>query len=320
MTRGPAGAMAARVKGMARGKGAARGEGAARGKGMARSKGAARGEGAARRAACMAALVAAFAYAMAPFALLVLNSLKAKRDIVADPFALVGRLGLSFANYASAFQKMGFPKAFANSLLVTLASVAASAVLSSMAAYHFARSRSALSKGAFAVMTASMTVPFQALMIPLVSIYGAGLGLMNHRATLVFLHAGFSMGMTTFLYHGFVRSSVPAALEEAARIDGCSRARAFFAIVFPLLRPITATACILNALAFWNDYLLPSLVLSERSLLTLPLSTYAFYGTYATDYGALMAGLVLSAAPILALFLLLQRHVVSGVTAGAVKS
>ncbi len=156
-------------------------------------------------------------------------------------------------------------------------------------------------------------------MIPLVSIYGAQLGMMNHKGTLIFMHVGFAMSMSVFMYSGFVKSGVPIALEEAAYLDGCTKMQTFFKIVFPLLKPTTSTLVILNVLAFWNDYLLPSLVLGKKELYTLPLSTYSFYGTYTADYGTIMAALVLTLAPILILYLFLQKQIIDGVVTGAVK-
>lgn len=133
------------------------------------------------------------------------------------------------------------------------------------------------------------------------------------------MHAGFSMAMSVFMFHGFVKGSIPVALEEAAYIDGCTKTQTFFKIVFPLLKPIISTMAILNALAFWNDFLLPSLVLSDKKLLTLPLSTYSFYGTYSADYGTIMAGLLLCVIRILILYIALQKQIITGVVAGAVK-
>lgn len=140
----------------------------------------------------------------------------------------------------------------------------------------------------FALMAASMIIPFQAIMIPLVSIYGSGLHMLNHRLTLIFMHTGFAMSMSVFIYQGFIKSGIPLSLEEAAYLDGCTNVQTFFKIVFPLLKPTTATLVILNVLAFWNDYLLPSLVLTV--------------------------------APILVLYLFLQKEIIDDVVAGAVKS
>lgn len=144
--------------------------------------------------------------------------------------------------------------------------------------------------------------------------------MLNSRVTLIFMHVGFSISMSVFIFHGFIRSSIPIALEEAAYIDGCTRTKTFFKIIFPLLKPTTATLVILNVLAFWNDFLLPSLVLTKEKLLTLPLSTYKFYGTYSADLGTIMAALVLTVAPILVLYVFLQKYIISGVVSGAVKS
>ena len=257
---------------------------------------------------------------MVPFALVILNSFKQKKDIIKNPFSIAPELGYTFENYAEAFEKMHFMRSFGNSAIVTGFSASVVIILAAMVAYYFVRAKNKFSKVSFAIMSASMIIPFQAIMIPLVYIYGGQLNLLNHRATLIFFHVGFAMSMSVFIFQGFIKSSIPLSLEEAAYIDGCSKIQTFFKIVFPLLKPITVTLVILNVLAFWNDYLLPSLVLGQKEIMTLPLATYAFYGTYSANYGTIMAGLVLSVAPILILYLFLQKQIVSGVVAGAVKA
>ena len=266
------------------------------------------------------AVVAVFLLYMVPFALVLLNSFKKKRDIIKNPFSVLTEKGYTLDNYVKAFDKMDFLKAFGNSLFITGLATILVIVFSSMTAYYFTRAKNTFSKVFFAMMAASMIIPFQAIMIPLVSIYGAGLSILNHRLTLVFMHTGFAMSMSVFIYQGFIKSGIPISLEEAAYLDGASKVKTFFAVVFPLLKPTTATLVILNVLAFWTDYLLPSLVLGRKELYTLPLSTYAFYGTYSADYGVIMAALVLTVAPLLILYLFLQRHIIDGVVAGAVKS
>ena len=257
---------------------------------------------------------------MIPFIMIVLNSFKAKRDIIKNPFSFTPEKGYTLENYAVAFEKMNFIRSFGNSLFVTGLSTLLVILLASMTAYYFVRAKDGFSKVFFALMASSMIIPFQAIMIPLVSIYGARLNLLNHKGTLIFLHVGFAMSMSVFIYQGFMKSNIPISLEEAAYLDGCSKLQTFFYVVFPLLKPVTSTLVILNVLAFWNDYLLPSLVLGKKQLLTLPLSTYTFYGTYSADYGTIMAGLVLTVAPILVMYLFLQKQIISGVIAGAVKS
>lgn len=267
-----------------------------------------------------AVVVAMFLLYMVPFILVLLNSFKKKRDIITNPFSIIAEKGYTLDNYAKAFDKMNFLRAFGNSLFVTVLSTLLVIVLSAMVAYYFTRAKNKFSGIMFSLMAASMIIPFQAIMIPLVSIYGSQLHMLNHRLTLIFMHTGFAMSMSVFIYQGFIKSGIPISLEEAAYLDGCTKTQAFFQVVFPLLKPTTATLVILNVLAFWNDYLLPSLVLGKKELYTLPLSTYAFYGTYSADYGVIMAALVLTIAPILILYLFLQKQIINGVVAGAVKS
>ena len=133
------------------------------------------------------------------------------------------------------------------------------------------------------------------------------------------MHIGFSVSMATFMFHGAIRTNVPVELEEAAEIDGCTRWQTFWKVVFPLLKPTVATIAVIDAMAFWNDYLLPSLVLGRKDLYTIPIATQIFYGTYSTDIGLIMASLLLAMAPIMVLYLFLQRYIVEGVTSGAVK-
>ena len=268
----------------------------------------------------MLGLIIIFLAYMFPFIMVVINSLKQKRDIIKSPFSWLFTIkGLSFDNFVKAFTQMDFLNAFKNSLIVTVSATALVTLLAAMLAYYIVRHNNGISKLTFGLMVASMIIPFQAIMIPLVSIYGGTLNRLNHRITLIFLHTGFSMAMSVFMFHGFIKGNVPMALEEAAYIDGCTHSQTFFKIVLPLLKPIISTMVILNSLAFWNDFLLPSLVLTDKKLLTLPLSTYSFYGTYSADYGTIMAGLLLCVIPILVLYVALQKQIIGGVVAGAVK-
>ena len=264
-------------------------------------------------------IVIAALFVLYMFFVVILNSFKQKRDIITNPLSFIAEKGYTLENYVRAFEKMDFLKAFGNSLFVTCLSTLLVVIIASMTAYYFSRANNWFSKIFFALMIAAMIIPFQAIMIPLVSIYGASLNLLNHKLTLVFMHTGFAMSMSVFIYQGFIKSGIPASLEEAAYLDGCTKVQTFFKVVFPLLKPTTATLVILNVLAFWNDYLLPSLVLGKKELYTLPLSTYVFYGTYSANYGVIMAALVLTVAPIVILYLFLQKQIIDGVVAGAVK-
>lgn len=272
-----------------------------------------------RHALMLVLLVVLFLLFIFPFILVVINVFKVKADINVDPLALIGKHGFTLENFPEAMEKMEFWKVFANSAIVTIFSTIFTLLLSSMTAFVIVRNNWKLTALLFSLMIASMVIPFQVLMIPLVSLYGGILGILNHRATLIFMHVGFSLSMATFMFHGAIKTNVPISLEEAATIDGCTRWQTYWKVVFPLLKPTIATVAIIDAMAFWNDYLLPSLVLAKKELYTIPIATQMFYGTFSTDMGLIMAALLLAMLPILILYLFLQRFIVEGVTSGAVK-
>ncbi|MDE7207855.1 MAG: carbohydrate ABC transporter permease, partial [Lachnospiraceae bacterium] len=244
---------------------------------------------------------------------------KPNAAITTKALAWIGEHGFTLENFAEAMRKMNFWRSFANSAVITIFSTIFTILLASMTAFVIVRNKWKACGALFGLMIASMVIPFQVLMVPLVSLYGGVLDILNHRATLIFMHVGFSLSMATFMFHGAIFTNVPIALEEAATIDGCTRWQTYWKIVFPLLKPTIATVAIIDAMAFWNDYLLPSLVLAKKELYTIPIATQVFYGTYSTDIGLVMAALLLAMLPILILYMFLQRYIVEGVTSGAVK-
>ena len=265
-------------------------------------------------------LILLFILFIMPFILVVINVFKTKGDILSDPLALIGEHGFTIQNFPEAMKKMNFWTVFGNSLFITTLSTILTILVSAMTSFVIVRNgKLKFCSGIFALMVASMVIPFQVLMVPLVSVYGGLFGALNHRLTLILMHTGFSVSMATFMFHGAIHTNIPLELEEAALIDGCSRWQTFWKIVFPLLKPTIATVAIIDAMAFWNDYLLPSLVLTKKELYTIPIATQAFYGTYSTDIGLVMAALLLAMLPILILYLFLQKYIVAGVTSGAVK-
>lgn len=266
------------------------------------------------------ALIVLFVAFIAPFILVVINVFKTKADINSNPLALIGEHGFTLSNFSEAMEKMDFWNVFRNSLIITVSATVLTILFSAMAAFVIVRnSKWKASKILFALMIASMVIPFQVLMVPLVSVYGGIFNILNSRLTLILLHVGFAVSMATFMFHGAIKTNIPLELEEAAEIDGCTRWQTFWKIVFPLLKPTIATVAIIDAMAFWNDYLLPSLVLGRKELYTIPIATKAFYGTYTTDIGLILAALLLAMLPILILYIFLQRYIVEGVTSGAVK-
>lgn len=254
-----------------------------------------------------------------PFILVLINSLKEKTDIIRNPLSLVGDNGIVFTNFIDAAEKMNFFNAMGNSLFITVTSTLLIVLFSSMAAYIITRRNWIACRVLFALMILSLAIPFQVLMIPLVAIYGGIFHILNHRLTLIFMHIGFCVSMSCFLFCGNIRATIPLELEEAASIDGCGPFQTFRKIVFPLLKPTIATTVVINALNIWNDYLLPSLILTDTELQTLPIATRVFYGAFSADLNLLMAALVLMVVPILVLYLFLQKHIIDGVVAGAVK-
>jgi raffinose/stachyose/melibiose transport system permease protein len=254
-------------------------------------------------------------FMLLPFALVLINSLKPRIDIIKNPLALPQ--SLSFANYAKAWTTMKFGHVLFNTVYITAFSQILLIVFGAMLSYMLVRWNWKANKYIFTLLICAMIIPFQSLMIPFVSIFGK-LGLMNSRTALIFFYMGFGLPMTTFMYHGFMKG-VSKEMEEAALIDGCSHFYCFWKIVFPNLKPITTTILIVNILWIWNDFLLPSLVLIKDKNRTIPLSTFYFFGEYTAELGLAMAALILSVLPVVVIYLFLQKQIVTGVMDGAIK-
>ena len=250
-----------------------------------------------------------------PFYYVVSNSLKSFTEILTNTSALPKVF--EFQNYVQAFEKLNYLKVFSNSLIITVASNLVLVIFCSMAAYMLVRTKKKISNILFMTFVAAMIIPFQSIMIPLIKTTSS-LGLLNSIWGLVIMYLGFGSGMTIFLYHGFIKG-IPVELEEAAIIDGCTRFGVFFRIVFPLMKPITVTVIILNSLWIWNDYLLPSLVLQDPELRTIPLATFFFFGQYTKQWDLALAALVMGILPLLIFFFAMQKHIIKGITSGAIK-
>jgi raffinose/stachyose/melibiose transport system permease protein len=243
------------------------------------------------------------------------NSLKPFAEILTNTSALPKVF--QFDNYVRAFEMLDFFNVFKNSLIITIASNVVLVIFCSMAAYMLVRTKKKISNIIFMTFVAAMIIPFQSIMIPLIKTAG-NFGLLNSVWGLVIMYLGFGSGMTIFLYHGFIKG-IPVELEEAAIIDGCSRFGVFWRIVFPLLKPITVTIVILNSLWIWNDFLLPSLVLQDPELRTIPLATFFFFGQYTKQWDLALAALVLGIIPLLIFFFSMQKHIIKGITSGSIK-
>ena len=254
-------------------------------------------------------------YTLSPLAFLLINSFKTQPEIVSAPLALPS--SWDFGHLTGAAEQINFWRALAITALVTLTSVALLVVVSSLSAWMMVRNHTRFSNVLLLMFTAAMLVPFQAVMYPLISLM-ENLQLKNLLG-LIIMYGGFGLSLSVFLYHGFIKSSIPLSLEEAARLDGCSRHQTFFRVVLPLLKPTTATLVILYAMALWNDFLLPSLILTKKELYTLPIATQMFYGTYSSDLGLIMASLIMVVIPVIILYLFLQKYFEAGFVNGAIK-
>jgi raffinose/stachyose/melibiose transport system permease protein len=261
----------------------------------------------------MVLLALAFIY---PALYVVINAWKPTAEIQLNPVGLPK--APTFGNFAKVWTTEGaggvrFAKALTNTAILTVGSVAFIILFSSMCAYMLVRTKDRLSTGIFYLFAFFMVIPFQTIMVPLVvlatdlrfkDIYG-----------LMLINVGLGAPTAVFMYHGFIKG-VPLSLEESASIDGAGPFRVFFEIVFPLLTPITATIGILDALWVWNDFLMPLIILRKG---TLVLFQYNFFGAFTKDYGALTASLVMTATPVIVMYVALQKYIIKGIAAGAVK-
>lgn len=217
-------------------------------------------------------------------------------------------------NYADAWVQGNLGNALVNSAVVTVVSVLFLVVFSSLAAYPLARVTRSWSRIAFFGFMVGLLLPFQLALIPLYTTM-RDLGLLGSVWGLVIYYIGLQMPFSIFLYTGFLRA-LPAEYEEAAAIDGAGVFGTFWRVVFPLLRPITGTVVILNVITVWNDFLTPLLYLSGSGQLTVPVTLYSFVGQYISQWNLVFAGLVISIAPILIAYFILQRTVIQGFASG----
>lgn len=263
-------------------------------------------------------LVLLAAVTLVPLFLVVQNSFKSRFYISGDSFALPNKeTFVALENYISGLSAGGFFAAFGRSLLITVVSVGLIVLCTSMAAWYLMRVRTALTKGMYYLFVFSMIVPFQMVMYTMT--YLVGRAKLNTVVGMPFIYLGFGAGLSVFMLCGFIRG-IPRELEEAATIDGCNPVQTFFLVVLPLLKPTAVTVAILNTMWIWNDYLLPYLVLGTEKK-TVPVAIQiAMQGAYgSTDYGGLMAMLVLAMIPIVVFYLFCQKYIIKGVVAGAVK-
>ena len=267
-------------------------------------------------------------YVLFPFFLVVLNSFKAQASIVASPVAFKGAsFGQLMTNLNAVINNSNFQfwYAFGTSAVITIISLVLLAVLGAMAAWVISRNnKTTWATVIYMVFIASMIIPFQVVMLPLISTFRdvgkfIGISMLQSIPGIVFAYCGFGGAMTVFILTGFIKG-VPYDLEEAAAIDGCSPEGTFFKIILPLLTPVITTVTILNGMWIWNDYLLPSLMLGQNGKVkTLPVAVQAFVGSYVKQWDLILTAALLAIIPMVVIFLIGQKQIMNGMVEGAVK-
>lgn len=266
-------------------------------------------------------------YTLFPFYLVVLNTFKNANGIVSNP---VGFGGVSFsqlmANISAVVNNSNFNfwYAFGTSVIITVLSLVLLALFGGMAAWVICRNKTKWSTAIYMVFIASMIIPFQVVMLPLISTFRdvsqfIGIFMLQSIPGIVFAYCGFGGAMTVFILTGFIKG-IPYELEEAAAIDGCSPEGTFFRIIFPLLTPVITTVTILNGMWIWNDYLLPSLMLGQNGKVkTLPVAVQAFVGSYVKQWDLILTAALLAIVPMIVIFLVAQKQIMNGMVEGAIK-
>jgi raffinose/stachyose/melibiose transport system permease protein len=220
----------------------------------------------------------------------------------------------TLSNFTQAWEQGGLGGALVNSMLVTIVSVLVVLVVSSLAAYPLARVSAGWSRGSFLLIMLGLVLPFQLAALPLYQTM-RDLNLLGTPFALILFYSGLQVPFTTFLYTGFLRA-LPRDFEDAALIDGCSPLQAFRYVVVPMLKPITVTALVLNAVAVWNDFFTPLLYLSGSAQQTVPVALAGFVGQYVSEWNLIFAALVISIIPVLAVYFALQRSIINGFAGG----
>ncbi len=255
-------------------------------------------------------------FSLSPILLAILNSGKTQGEILTNILAFPQNF--KFDNYLIAFEKINFLRSFLNTMVVVIVGCTGIVLLSAIAGYKLARVKSKLSGFYYSLFVLSMLIPFHSIMITLVKIANVT-NLQGKTLGLGIIYIGLGVPMAIFLYTGFIKS-IPPELDEAARIDGCGDLRLFFKIIFPQLKPITATIIITNALWMWNDFLLPLLILPNSKTYTILLSTNMLFGQYGNnDWPAILSVLIMAMLPAIVFYLILQKNILKGISEGALK-
>ncbi len=250
-----------------------------------------------------------------PFAFTVLTALRTRADVAANPISFPRAVTLD--NFVQVYAKINYGVGLINSVIILLGSLILVIVIGALAAYPLARITRGWTTGIYRIFIAGSTVPIFVILAPFY-LLERDFGLLNSYQGVIFGYTALNLPVAIFFYTSFFRQ-IPEELEEAASLDGAGPLRVFFLILFPLLRPITATLATFLTLSIWNDLVLPLVFLQEPSMQTVMVNAYNLIGPYNVDPTVLFPAALLGVAPLVLVFILLQRQVVSGLTMGAGK-
>ena len=251
-----------------------------------------------------------------PVFLMVINSVKPFGEVIMDVIALPSKI--EWSNYTYVMDKMKYGKLFLNNVIITVIGIVGIIIFSSMSAYIISRKKNKYTRFAQFMITTPMLIPFQTIMITLLKTMSV-INLSDSRVGLGIQYWGFGIPMATFIFYNFM-NTIPREIDESAHMDGASTFRTFIAVVFPLMKPVSITVVVLDVMWIWNDFLLPLLMVnSSDKTKTLVLAAYTFVGQMNTKWQYAMAAMVLTVLPSIIIFIFLQKYIVEGVVAGAVK-
>lgn len=260
-------------------------------------------------------LVIGLVFFLFPFLICILMSVKSKQD-TGGFLSLPSEI--HWENFSNAMEKAKILVSMKNSIIITVCCVVIIVLVAATAAYAIGRQyKKRFYRFYETLLVASMMLPFQVIMIPVYRMY-KNLNLLNTRSGAIIMIAGLGIAYSTIMMIGFVRR-IPVELEEAAELEGAGRFRIFFTIILPLLKPILATVATLQFLSVWNEFNVSILLLQNEAIKTIPMQQYVFFGAYGADYNTAFAAAVITMIPVIIVFLVLQKQVVTGMTAGAVK-
>jgi raffinose/stachyose/melibiose transport system permease protein len=249
-----------------------------------------------------------------PFYYIIVNTFKSQQQTSESPLGFPTSLDLT--NYKNVWDNIPVLQSFGNTLRVTVLSVLLMLLVGSMAAYSIVMRKTPASRRIHIILLLALAVPFQVTLIPIYQAF-VKLHLVDSLNGLVVIYSGGAI-FSYFLIQGYMQT-IPYEIIEAARIDGCGTVRMYWRIVLPLVRPVLVTVGIFQTIWVWNDFLAPSVFIISPQNYTLVLQVYQSVGQYTTNWPAFMTLTVLSLVPITVFFVLMQRHIVSGLAAGAVK-